>query len=97
MVKTRKDKEDPRGLDDARQAKRKYQNKIKRAKATHWRTLLENTKKNDVWTAHQFTKKRLGSTVPGGSNYPSAAFLNLAIMQQFVPQNLNPVDMELPR
>jgi len=67
-VKTRKAKEDPRGMDDAKQAKRKYQNEVKKAKSTHWRTLLENAKKNDVWTAHQFTKKRLGPKVPGWHN-----------------------------
>jgi len=96
-VKTRKAKEDPRVTDDAKQAKKKYQNEVKKAKATHWRTFLENAKKNDMWTAHQFTKKRLGSTVPGGHNYPSAASLNLAIMQHFFLQNPNPVDMEPPR
>ena len=96
-VKTRKAKEDLRGMDDARQAKRKYQNKVKKAKSTHWRTFLENAKKNNVWTAHQFTKRRLESTVPSGHNYASAASLNLAIMQHFFPQNPNPVDMEPPR
>jgi len=95
-VKTRKVKEDPGGMDDAKQAKRKYQHEVKRAKARHWRTFLENTKKNEVWTVHQFTKKRLGSTVPSKYNYPSAASLNLAIMQHFFPQNPNLVDMESP-
>jgi len=51
----------------------------------------------DLWTAHQFTKKSLRSTVPGGHNYPSSASLNLAIMQHIFPHNLNPVDMEPPR
>jgi len=83
-------------VDNGRQAKRKYQNEVKKAKSAHGRTFLENVKKNDVWTAHQFTKKRLGSTVPGGHNYPSAASLNLAIMQHFFPESPNPVDMEPP-
>jgi len=96
-VKTRKAMEDPRGMDNANQAKSKYQKEVKRAKATHRRPFLENAKKNDLWTTHQFTKKRLGSTVPGGHNYLSAALLNLAIMQHFFPQNPNPVDMEPPR
>jgi len=96
-VKTRKALEDPGGMDDAKQAKRKYHNEVKRAKAIHWRTFVEKVKKNDVWTAHQFTEKRLGSTVPSGHNYASAASLNLPIMQHCFPQNPNPVDMELPR
>jgi len=95
--KTRKAKEDPEVVDDAKHAKKKYQNEVKKARAIHRRTFLENAKKNDMWTPHQFMKKRLGSTVPGGHNYPCAASLNLAIMQYFFPPNPNPVDMEPPR
>ena len=42
------------------------------------------------------TQKRLGTLVPGGTEYPSASHLNDAIMQHFFPPNSNPVDTSLP-
>ena len=89
-------REDPRRKELSSQAKRNYQNKVKQAKSAHWRSFLEKAKKSDVWRAHQFTQKRLGTLVPGGTEYPSASHLNDAIMQPFFPPNSNPVDTSLP-
>ena len=51
-------------------------------------------KKNDVWTAHQFTKKRLGVMVPGGHAHVSASSLNESIMQHFFAPNPRPVALQ---
>jgi len=83
----RKAKIDPTLTQDAKEKKKTYQSNVKRAKVAHWRTFLENAKKNDVWTAHQFTKKRLGVMVPGGHAHVSASSLNKSIMQHFFPPN----------
>ena len=89
-------REDPRLKKNSNQAKRIYQNKLKQAKSAHWRTFLKKAKQNDVWTAHQFTHKKPGTLIPGGTEYPSACHLNNAIMQYFFPLNSNSVNTSLP-
>ena len=89
----RKARNDPVLRERAKQEKRDYQNKMKQAKTAQWRTFLERRKKNNVWTAHQFTQKRLGTLVPGGSSYLSATDLNDAIMQHYFPPNPHPINM----
>ena len=89
-------REDPGRKELSNQAKRNYQNKLKQAKSAHWRSFLEKGNKNNVWTAHQFTQKRMGIFVPGGTKYLSASHLNDTIMQHFFPPNSNPVDTSLP-
>jgi len=49
---TRKAKMDPTLTQNAKEKKKAYQSNVKRAKVSHWRSFLENAKKNDVWTAH---------------------------------------------
>jgi len=92
----RRAKMDPSLTQDAKEKKKPYQSTVKRAKAAHWRTFLENAKKNDVWTAHQFTKKRLDDTVPGGHVHKSASSLNESIMQHFFPLNPSLVALQQP-
>ena len=83
----RKAKMDPTLTQNAKEKKKAYQFSVKRVKAAQWRSFLENAKKNDVWTAYQFTKKRLGFMVPGGHAHVSASSLNESIMQHFFPPN----------
>ena len=64
--KARMAKNNPRHREVYKQAKRIYQNKLKQAKSAHWRSFLESAKKNDVWTAHQFSQKKLGVTASRG-------------------------------
>ena len=90
-------REDPRRKEFSNQAKRNYQNKLKQAKSAHWRFFLEKAKKKDIWTAHQFTAKRLGTLIPGGTEYSSASRLTYAIRQYFFPPYSNPVDTSLPK
>ena len=87
---------DPTLTQDAKEKKKTYQSNVKRAKAAHWQTFLKNAKKNDVWTAHQFTKKKLGVMVPGGQAHVSASSLNESIMQHFFPSNPRPVALQPP-
>jgi len=87
---------DPSITQDAKEKKKTYQSNVKRAKAAHWRTFLKNAKKNDVCTAHQFTKKRLGVMVPGGHAQVSASSLNESIMQHLFLPNPRPVALQPP-
>jgi len=87
---------DPTLTQDEKEKKRPYQSSAKRAKVAHWRTFLKNANKNDVWTAHQFTKKRLGDLVPGGHAPTNASLLNESIMQYFFPPNPSPVALRPP-
>ena len=43
-----------------------YKNTIDLAKRKHWNDFLANEKKDNVWTAHQFTKQRQPVRVPDG-------------------------------
>ena len=87
---------DPTLTQDAKDKKKAYQSNIKRAKAAQWRTFLANAKKNDVWTAHQFTKKRLGVMVLGVHGHVSASSLNKSIMQHFFLLGPRPVALQPP-
>jgi len=82
---------DPTLTQDPKEKNKAYQYNVKRAKVAHWQTFLENAKKNNVWTAHQFTKKRLGVVVSGGHAPVSASSLKESIMQHFFPPNPRPV------
>jgi len=54
----RRVRRDGSGVEERNDAKKAYKNAIDRAKRKHWNEFLANAKKNDVWTAHQFTKQR---------------------------------------
>jgi len=92
----RRAKTDPSLTQDMKEQNKVYQSNIKRAKAAHWWAFLKNTKKNDVWTAHQFTRERLGDMVLGGHTHTSASSLNESIIQHFFPPNSHPVALQPP-
>ena len=73
-----------------------YQSIVKKAQAAYWRAFLENAKMNNVWIAHQFTKKMLGDIVPGRHVHSSGFSLNKSIMHHFFLQNSDLVALKLP-
>jgi len=50
------------------EAKRTYKKGLIGEKKKYWDEFLASGKKNDVWTAHQFTKRQVPNRVPGGQN-----------------------------
>src|SRR5437588_12976907 len=58
---------DRTGVEKRDTVKKACRDALNKAKKVHWDDFLANAKKNDVWTAHQFTKQRTPNRVPGGA------------------------------
>src|SRR5205807_4002287 len=91
----RRVRRDGSGVQERDEARKVYRKAIVTAKRKHWDDFLASAKKNDVWTAHQFTKVRYPTRVPGGhSNIPEET--SQLIMQHFFPENPEPVSTRPP-
>ena len=64
----RRVRRDGSGVEERNKAKKSYKSGIDKAKRKHWNNFLASATKNDVWTAHQFTKQRQPVRIPGGHN-----------------------------
>jgi len=85
---------DGSGVEERNDAKKAYKNAIDQAKRKHWNEFLANAKKNDVWTAHQFTKQREPVKIPGGHN-DSPDQTSQKIMEYFFPPSHDPIPLKL--
>jgi len=64
----RRVRRDGSGVEESNETKKAYKSAIDRAKRKHGNSFLANTTKNDLWTAHQFTKQRQPVRIPEGHN-----------------------------
>jgi len=81
---------DGTGVHERDEAKGTYKKALIREKKKYWDDFLASAKKNDVWTAHQFTKIRVPNRVPGGQNSTPES-TEQTIMSHFFPPGDNSV------
>jgi len=83
---------DGSGVEERNEAKKAYKSAIDNlmAKRKHWNNFLASAMKNDVWTAHQFTKQRQSVRIPGGHNN-SPDQTSQKIMEHFFPPSDDPI------
>jgi len=86
---------DGTGVGERDKAKKEYRSALNKAKRLHWDDFLANAKKNDVWTAHQFTKQRIPPKVPGGDGRTPQE-IEEKIMSHFFPRNDDPISQPMP-
>jgi len=80
---------DGTGVKERDESRRMYRKAPLKWKKAYWDEFLASAKKNDVWTAHQFTKIRVPSRVPSrGKSTPEAT--EEMIMSHFFPPGDNP-------
>jgi len=81
---------DGSGVEERNEAKKVYKSAIDKVKRKHWNNFLASVTKNDVWTAHQFTKQRHPVRIPGGHNN-SPDQTSQKIMEHFFPPSDDPI------
>jgi len=86
---------DGTGVNERDKAKRTYKKALFGEKKNYWDAFLASAKKNDVWTAHQFTKVRVPNRVPGDQN-STPENTEQTIMSDFFPPGDNPADVHRP-
>jgi len=86
----RRVRHDRSGVEERNKAKKAYKSVIDKAKRKHWNNFLAGATKNDVWTAHQFTKQRQPVRIPGGHNDSRDQTLQ-KIMEHFFPPIDDPI------
>jgi len=86
----RRVKSDGSGVEERNEAKKAYKAAIDKAKRKHWNNVLASATKNDVWTAHQFTKQIQSVRIPGGHN-DSPDQTSQKIMEHFFPPSDDPI------
>jgi len=91
----RRVRRDRSGVEERNKAKKTDQSAIDKAKRKHWNNFLASATKNDVWTAHQFTKQRQPVRIPGGHNH-SPDQTSQKIMEHFFPPSKDPISPPLP-
>lgn len=67
---------------------------MREKKKKDWEGFVENAKKNEIWIAHQFTKKRLGGKVPGKNLAPRE--VDEMTMRHFFPPSEHPAPAVSP-
>jgi len=68
------------------EARKRYHNALNKVIKAHWDDFLANAKKNDLWTAHQFTQQRVLSKIPGGKGRMPEE-IEEKMMSHFFPRN----------
>jgi len=86
---------DGSGVEERNKAKKAYKSAIDKAKRKHWNNFLASATKNDVWTAHQFTKQRQPVRILGGYN-DSPDETSQKIMEHYFPPSEDPISPRLP-
>ena len=87
---------DGSGVAERHNSRKAYRKAMLKQKKAYWNGFLASAKKNDVWTAHQFTKIRVPNRVPGEDQSTPEA-VEATIMSHFFPPGDNPAGATPPK